>query len=94
MSSYDFILPETWAIEVNKDNRDMLNEYRKNIIKYRNFNIPEEYRYMDNDGMGIEVPLFYTIISTQEFIKYVFNAKTFKEESTDYLIEFLAKLEN
>ena len=46
----DFILPEYWYIEVTDENRDLLNNYRINIINYNSNPLLESSLYMDSDG--------------------------------------------
>jgi len=67
-----FVLPKYWYCELTDESRDILNYWRKNIIKYSDTDC--HYRYICERGSG-RVTVWG--ISFQQFLSHVWNGKEY-----------------
>lgn len=81
----DFILPEKWYIRVDKENLQMLGEWRSNgpVGEMRSDNPNPKGHISNYDGVKgmyhTQAPSDMTPITTEQFKKYVLNQKEEKE---------------
>ena len=82
---------DNWYIKITDENREWLNYWRINIVKYSNYECPLEYLYMSYRGEGgqwggVE-------ISTEEFKQNVYNNESVEpQEDYSYLIKFVERI--
>ncbi len=88
-----FILPEKWCIRDCKEVSEYAHKLNNSVLEVR----PQLYYHYGKElgvnGCGFKENIFpnYTEITLQQFIKYVLNQNTYKEDYY-YLIELLANI--
>jgi len=88
----------TWYLKIDDENRDIVNNWRINIIKYSER--PCKYKYISENGIGDDIGPndgFNTAeITTSQFKEYVLNIKEepipIINEDLTYLKDMLNKL--
>lgn len=88
-------IPDIWIIEVTPDNVDLLNNWRINIIEYKTYELPNQCKYMIENGSGRRERNGISdskrnLISIEQFKEYVLNIRN--NQSYDYLIPILQKI--
>jgi hypothetical protein len=93
----DFVLPLIWYIELDDDNRKIVNDWKMELGNYPGDCFDKNYDMIDNEGGG---GFFMNgkdgwgdKITTEQFIKYVLKQEV--EESVEdynYLIKILKQL--
>ena len=73
----DLLLEEIWYCELTNESRDVLNYWRKNIIKYTNTNCTHQYIYPNGSGGGWQRG--GGEISFLQFLTHVWNGKEYYE---------------
>lgn len=88
------ILPNNWFMEMDDDIRDLFNDWRVNIIKFKSYPILESYKWVDNTGQGWGgyPGNQLTKITTGQFKKYILNIQepittNHTPEDLSYLID-------
>ena len=90
---------DNWYLKIDDENRELVNNWRINIIKYST--VPCAYPYIDWMGSGWMGSSIWraedgsgwfgmVLITTEQFKKYVLLEK--EQENYNYLIPFLKKL--
>lgn len=90
MKEKDFILPEYWYLEITDDNRNIINHWRKNIIKYSDTDC--QYKYINNFGRGVGS---FFLITFEQFKSHVLKEPVLEiinDENYSYLIDLFKKL--
>lgn len=72
----EFVLPKNWCVLVTEESRPYIYKYRQSI-DYRPYEIPREYPYQSKEG-GIEKTYEHTVISLEQFKKYLLKEETIK----------------
>ena len=97
----EFMLPEKWCLRINYENRDIINDWRINIIKFREFEVDKRWLYIGSDGSGYKeidddkTPGNRIEITTEQFKEHVLGIITTQiivNEDYSYLIELFKKL--
>lgn len=91
----EFVLPEKWYLKITNDNKDIINNWRRNIIQYDNSDC--QYETISQNGSGSSVIFIiqnkdYTEITFEQFKKYVLKEETV-EEVIEEIIENKTELE-
>jgi len=85
-----FILPEVWSLKITNENRDIINNWRKNIIKYSSDNCNYTYIFQDGSGghhgFGFSKNPNHKEITFSQFKEYVLAEKPNEDEDLSYLI--------
>lgn len=85
----DFVLPKKWHVRVTKENYNVLNNWRVNIIKYSrdNFDVAYEIILQDGSGGSAKAHKGETEITFDQFKKYVLKEaiETSKETNPEYV---------
>lgn len=93
------VFPENnWHLEINDYNRDIVNNWRINIMKFSNE--PCGYQYINYNGAGVGEGWscrLEALITTDQFKEYVLNIQPITNqyalfENLDYLIDLFKKL--
>ena len=93
----EFILPNKWCIELNNDNIDLIQKWRKETFNYDGDISKCKYIYYDGlvDVLG-RAGRWRFFLSTEQFIQYVLKESPLQSipiiENYDYLITVLHKL--
>lgn len=86
-------LPERWYLKIDEENRSLINNWRINIIKFKDFEIPEEYNYVEKNGGGmIILGADYIEITTEQFKQLVLWIQPIIIDDLSYLIKLLKEL--
>lgn len=86
-------IPERWYLKIDEENRSLINNWRINIIKFEDFEIPEEYKYVEQNGGGITIlNADYIEITTEQFKQLVLGILPIIIDDLSYLIKLLKKL--
>lgn len=97
----EYIFPGRWCLKINDENRDIINDWRINVIKYDFDKVPEEYLYIVSYGGGSRLyenegfPEYCTLITTEQFKEHVLGIITpqiIENEDYSYLIKIFRKL--
>ena len=95
----DYTFPENnWYLKIDDENKDIVNNWRINVIK--RYNIDCNYYYIMNDSLGYgsnanSIPDSKVEISTSQFKEYILKEEVIKpiiNENIDYLNDLLNKL--
>lgn len=102
----EYKISNSWFLEITDENRDLVNHWRINIIKYST--IPCKYYYIQHDGSGIggsfgQLKTSLTILKSEysdyeqldtfQFKKYILNIDSEPiVENLEYLIDLFKKL--
>ena len=96
MESKEYVFPtDNWYLKIDDENREIVNNWRINIIKYSTE--PCQHSYINYQGRGGR-GLFggEREISIDQFKEYVLNIPTNplpkEKEDLSYLINFLQKI--
>ncbi|HQJ57119.1 MAG TPA: hypothetical protein PLH46_05705 [Caldisericia bacterium] len=86
-------LPEIWCLKVDEENRSLINNWRINIIKFEDFDIPEKYKYVEQNGGGnYHIDNGYIEINTEQFKQLVLGLQPVIIDDLSYLIKLLKDL--
>ncbi len=86
-------LPEFWCLKVDEENRSLINNWRINIIKFEDFDIPEKYEYVEQNGGGnYYIDNDYIEINTEQFKQLVLGLQPVIIDDLSYLIKLLKDL--
>jgi len=96
----EYIFPEHWFLEIDEENKEIVNNWRINIIEYDTQRCPYPYITENGSGCGKDVGGFKGIrskISTFQFKKYILNIiedlpVVKEEENLGYLVELFERL--
>jgi hypothetical protein len=96
-----FKLPEKWCVQITENNRNVLEKYRLTIPYKRkgdnetcldnkalNKFLISDDQYSERMYWGIDIPEGYTLLSFEDFQKYILNQETITEDLS-YLIDFI-----
>ena len=96
-----FKLPEKWCVQITENNRDVLEKYRLTIPykkkgaretcldnKALNKFLISDDQYSERMYWGIDIPEGYTLLSFEDFQKYILKQETITEDLS-YLIDFI-----
>lgn len=90
-----FILPERWCLKIDDENRSIVNNWRRNIVKYEDFDC--SYDYICQEGSGVRSFFSLLEITTSQFVQFVLkepyttNIPTIKEDMS-YLVNIFKRL--
>jgi hypothetical protein len=86
-------LPEFWCLKVDEENRSLINNWRINIIKFEDFDIPEQFEYVEQNGGGnYHIDNNYIEINTEQFKQLVLGLQPVIIDDLSYLIKLLKDL--
>jgi hypothetical protein len=98
-SKDNFVLPKYWYCKLTIESRDILNYWRRNIIKYSYFDCPD--KYITNSGSGSWARegggwgvVGEVVITFQQFLSHVWNGKEYYESISEFTPNTFNIIEN